>query len=311
MRVLVTGVAGFIGSRLVRALCRAGHEVVAIDNLETSGSWDALGSAAGQATLVRADVRSEEHLAALPSGSWDRVYHLAASFANERSIHDPVTDWNTNVIGTENVLRHCRQRNAALVVYTSSSSCYGDVVPPFSESTAMRPGTPYARSKLAGEWRVQAGGLRYAVLRLFNVYGPGDPPGPWRNAIPNMSVVLERTGRLPLLGARATRDFTFIDDCVEVLLRAERAAGQVVNVGTGRETPISALADGISRLMGFSPAPIDILAPREWDRVERRCADVMRLRERFGFVPDTPLEAGLRQTLAWLRSQGFISRVPQ
>jgi nucleoside-diphosphate-sugar epimerase len=126
-----------------------------------------------------------------------------------------------------------------------------------------------------------------------------------------MSVALEHTGRLPLLGARATRDFTFIDDCVKVLLRAERAAGQIVNVGTGRETQICALADGIRHLMGCSSAPIDIRAPRDWDRVERRCADVMRLRERFGFVPDTPLEAGLRQTLAWLHSKGFINRAPQ
>ena len=311
MRALVTGAAGFIGSRLVRALCAAGHEVVAVDNLAATGSWAALGPAADLATLVCADVCSAGQLAALPFGDWDRVYHLAASFANERSIHDPQTDWTTNVIGTENVLRHCRDRNAGLVVYTSSSSCYGDLLPPFSEAAAMRPGTPYARSKLAGERRVLGSGLQYVILRLFNVYGPGDQPGRWRNAIPNMSVTLERTGRMLLFGAEATRDFTFIDDCIDVLLQADRAAGQIVNVGTGRETHMCDLADRIRRLMGLPSAPIDVRASRAWDRVQRRCAEVSRLRDRFGFVPDTPLEAGLRRTLAWLHSEGFLARAPQ
>jgi len=149
-------------------------------------------------------------------------------------------------------------------VYTSSSSCYGDLLPPFSEAAAMRPGTPYARSKLVGERRVLGSGLQYVILRLFNVYGPGDQPGRWRNAIPNMSVTLERTGRMLLFGAEATRDFTFIDDCIDVLLQAERAAGQIVNVGTGRETHMCDLADRIRRLMGLPSAPIDVRASRAW-----------------------------------------------
>src|SRR5689334_7974929 len=186
MRILVTGGAGFIGSRLVPALVAGGHEVVVVDDLSSSGSWRPLARVKSDVALVAADLRDEAALARLPGGACDRVYHLAASFANERSIEDPDHDRSVNVDGTRAVLAHAAERGVGLFVYTGSSSSYGDVEPPFREDGPQRPGTPYACSKLEAEQLVRAAQLPSAVFRLFNVYGPGDPPGRFRNAIPNM-----------------------------------------------------------------------------------------------------------------------------
>jgi nucleoside-diphosphate-sugar epimerase len=311
MRILVTGGAGFIGSRLMHALVAKDHEVVAFDDLSGPGSWNAVRDLASRATLVEGDIRRQEDLARLPPGPWDRVYHLAASFANARSLHDPETDRSVNAGGTEMVLAHARSRGTGLFVYTGSSSSYGDLPPPFREDSESRPHTPYARSKLAGERLVQASGIPFAVLRLFNVYGPGDPPGQWRNAIPNMALAISQTGKVPLLGGSATRDFTFVDDVVAVMLRADRAAGLVVNVGTGHDTAMRGVAEGMLRILDRPSDCIDEKPSRPWDTVERRVADTSRLRECFGSVPSTPFPQGLFATLEWLFEMKYISLRPR
>ncbi|UJR84393.1 Hypothetical protein I5071_64720 [Sandaracinus amylolyticus] len=301
----MTGGAGFVGSRLALALAAEGHRVVVADNLSGCGGWQLLG--AGAVERVHADIRIADDLERLPGGAWDRVYHLAASFANARSVAYPQLDETTNVGGTANVIAHAKARGCGLFVYAGSSSSYGDVAPPFREDGPMEPGTPYARTKLAGEQLVRRSGLAHAVLRLFNVYGPGDVPDPWRNAIPNMIDALHRPdGRITLFGEGATRDFTYVDDVVRVLLDAPRAAGTTTNVATGVETSVRVVAETIARLVDASRERIVLGERRSWDRVVRRAADVTRLRETFGWVPSTPMEEGLRATVAWLRAEGLV-----
>lgn len=309
MQVLVTGGAGFVGSRLVIGLVEAGHRVTVLDNLSATGSWRLLGAVERAIETHHGDVRIEDDLARLPARAWDRVYHLAASFANARSIAHPLLDEATNVLGTLHVLRHARERGCGLFVYTGSSSSYGDVTPPFLEDGAMAPGTPYARTKLAGEDLVRRSGLPSTVFRLFNVYGPGDVPGPWRNAIPKMIAALHETaGRITLFGEDATRDFTYVDDVVRVLADAPRMAGRTVNVATGTATSVRSVAETLARLMDTSRDRIVVGERRSWDRVVHRVADVSRLREALGWTPSTPLEHGLGRTIEWLRADGHVGR---
>ncbi|NVB41285.1 NAD-dependent epimerase/dehydratase family protein [Pseudenhygromyxa sp. WMMC2535] len=304
--VLVTGGAGFIGSRLVHALARAGQRVVIADNLSAKRSLDLLAGA--RCEFFHVDVRCPEDFAALPRVHYDRVYHLAASFANARSVDLPVADWRTNVEGTRHTLDFAREVGCGLFVYAGSSSCYGSLTPPFAEDDAMRPATPYARSKLEGEGLVAASELRCAIFRLFNVYGPGDWPGPYRNAIPNMFFAARQPAPcIELFGEQSTRDFTYVDDVVGVLSRAELGAGATTNIGAGREVAIAALAEKIAALAGAPASCIHTQGLREWDTISRRCADVRRLRARFGGVPDTPLDRGLAQTLAWLDEHALLA----
>jgi len=311
MRVVVTGGAGFIGSNLVRALVTQGHRVVVVDNLAATCSLRLIEDVAAAIEFVHGDIRLPEDLARVPDAPFDRVYHLAASFANELSVEFPEIDAHSNAEGTSNVLAMARRVGCGLFVYAGSSSSYGDVPVPFREDGSTRPYTPYARSKYEGERRVLASGLPCAVFRLFNVYGPGDPPGRFRNAVPNMMRALDdEGGRLRIFGREATRDFTYIDDVIRVLLEAPRAAGHIVNVGTGVETRIVDLAARILAVFGLPQDGVIFEEPRSWDRVVRRCASVDLLHKLFGWVPTTPLAEGLRAAAAWLHASGYVLRKP-
>src|SRR5262249_33674787 len=249
MRVIVTGGAGFIGSNLVRALVEHHHQVIVVDNLATTWSLRLIEDVADRIEFVHGDVRLPEDLERVGAGPVDRVYHLAASFANELSMEYPTIDMRSNIEGTLNVLALAQRVGCGLFVYTGSSSSYGDAPIPFHEDGPTRPYTPYAISKHVGEAYVRASGLPHVIFRLFNVYGPGDPPGRYRNAVPNMMRALDRPdGRIRIFGREATRDFTYVDDVVRVLLDAPRLSGQIVNVGTGRETPVVELAREILSL---------------------------------------------------------------
>lgn len=311
-RVVVTGGAGFVGSNLVRGLVARGHRVVVVDNLATTWSLRLLEDVADRIEFVHGDVRLAEDLERVGPAAVDRVYHLAASFANELSMDYPTIDMRSNIDGTSNVLAMARRLDCGLFVYTASSSSYGDIAVPFEEDGPMRPYTPYAISKQVGETYVRSSGLPYAIFRLFNVYGPGDPPGRYRNAVPNMMRALRNeSGRIRIFGSDATRDFTYVDDVVRVLLDPTPALGQVVNVGTGRETPIVELARHILRLLDVSEDQLSFEPARSWDRVVRRCASVERLRNLFGWVPSSRLDEGLRRAAEWMHSAGYITRKPR
>lgn len=309
MRVIVTGGAGFIGSNLVRALVAQGHRVLVVDNLASTWSLRLIDDVAAKIDFVHGDIRLAEDLERVPPGPYDRVYHLAASFANELSVEYPLIDTHANIEGTRNVLAMAERVGCGLFVYAGSSSSYGDVPVPFGEEGPTRPYTPYALSKHEGEKCVGGAGLPHAIFRLFNVYGPGDPPGRYRNAVPNMIRALDaEDGRIRIFGSEATRDFTFIDDVVRVLLEAPLAAGRVVNVGTGEETRIVDLARAILRLYDLPESRMSLEEPRSWDRVVRRCASVERLRSLFAWVPATPLVDGLRRAADWMHAAGYARR---
>ncbi|MFO0762199.1 MAG: NAD-dependent epimerase/dehydratase family protein [Byssovorax sp.] len=320
MKVLIVGGAGFIGSHLTRSLAEAGHVVVVADNLVTARSLDLLGPARARVDFHHVDIRCPEDFLGLPAGPYDRVYHLAASYANALSVQNPRLDLRTNVEGTLNVLDFARRAGTGIFVYTGSSSSYGDVPLPFDEEGPMRPQTPYALHKQMGEWHVRASGLRHAIFRLFNVYGPGDPPGRYRNVIPTMIVAAGSSSdaTLRIYGDKATRDFNYIDDVIAILADPERAAGQTINIGTGVEVSVIDLARKILMLFDLPEERLRREPPRDWDGVVRRCADVRRLRALYGEGRDerarghaTSLDEGLKRTARWLFEAGHLSRRPR
>jgi nucleoside-diphosphate-sugar epimerase len=222
----------------------------------------------------------------------------------------PNIDMHSNIEGTMNVVAMAQRTGCGLFIYTGSSSSYGDVPVPFDEDGPTRPYTPYAMSKRVGETFVRSSGLPHAIFRLFNVYGPGDPPGRFRNAVPNMMRTLDGEGQIRIFGRGTTRDFTFVDDVVRVLLDAPMAEGHVVNVGTGQETQIVELARQILQLFDLPESRMSFAEQRTWDRVVRRCASVERLRTLFGWVPSTPLSVGLPLVARWMHAAGYVRRKP-
>jgi nucleoside-diphosphate-sugar epimerase len=282
------------------------------DNLSSTHSLELIADIINRVEFHHVDVRCAEDMARLPRGRYDRVYHLAASFANELSVEYPALDARTNADGTANVLEFAAHEGCDLFVYTGSSSSYGNVPLPMAEDEPMRPQTPYARHKLKGEEHVLTSGLPYVVFRLFNVYGPGDIPGRYSNAIPNMMHALGRpNGHIRIFGREAGRDFNFVDDVVAYLLEPEPAEGCILNLGTGLETPVVELAHMLLDLFDLPNEQLQFEAPRGWDRVSRRVADIQRLTRVFGARQTTDLWVGLQQTAQWLYKTGRIPRGPR
>jgi nucleoside-diphosphate-sugar epimerase len=307
-RMLVTGAAGFIGSHLCRRLNAEGHQVVALDDL-SEGSLDNLRDAAG-VRFVEADIRDAEAVAEAARGC-TTIFHHGAKRAVPRSMAFPRETTEANVLGTLNVLLAAADEDA-VVVFASSSSVYGDqIVFPLHEDMELRPRSPYAASKVAGEvycsafWRSHR--VRSVSLRYFNVYGPGqDPENEYAAVVPRF-VVACLSGAQPVIfgDGEQARDFTYIDDVVEANLAAarasERAFGLTFNIGGGEKpTSVRQLLRIIADLTGTEPRPR--YEPAQAGDVRLTEADVSLARRTFGYVPSVPIREGLRRTVDHLRT---------
>ena len=301
---LVTGGAGFIGSHLVDRLLAEGRDVRVIDNLAT-GREANLGAAGGRIRFVRGDILDGAALGTLCAGC-DTVFHLAALASVPRSIAAPAESDRANGAGTLSVLLAAAAAGVRRVVAASSSSVYGNVGEGAAhEELPPRPLSPYGVSKLALEHLLRlfdaTGRVETVALRFFNVYGPRqDPLSPYAAVIPRF-IAACRAGLPPVIygDGEQARDFTFVSDVVEALLRsADRPAarGAVLNVAGGRPTSVRAIAGLIRALVPGAPPPAH--EPARPGEIRNSCADPARLREALGFVPATPIAEGLRQTVA-------------
>jgi len=308
--VLVTGGAGAIGGHLVRRLEEVSAKVIVLDDL-SSGEKDNL--CGTSATFVRGSVTDSRALDEVFADEIHAVYHLAALFANQNSVEHPALDLSVNGEGTLRVLERARIKGVDRFVFVSSSCIYGNADGVLTED--LPPGrldTPYAATKLLGEHYTQFFhdfyGLPTVIVRLFNTYGPGERPGPYRNVIPNFIYRALRGKPLPITGnGEETRDFNYVGDTVQGLLLAgghPAAVGRIYNIATGREVRILDLANLINQLTG-NQAGIDCCARRRWDHVSRRVGSIARIAQELGYRSTVSLEEGLRHTYEWIKTRAL------
>jgi UDP-glucose 4-epimerase len=303
---LVTGGAGAIGSNLVAELLRGDHEVTVLDDL-SSGRRELVPDGA---RLLVGSVTSPADVAQAFEAKPDYVLHLAALFANQNSVEHPQLDLEVNGAGTLRMLEAAVEHGVRKLLYVSSSCVYGDHELMRETESELRPHTPYAITKLLGErycsFFAEHHGIDVVSVRLFNAYGPGELPGPYRNVIPNFLGRALRGESLTITGTgEETRDFTFNGDTVAGMLGAlhgDTRPGSVFNLGSGRETPIVDVANAINDLTG-NPGGIEFIPRRDWDNVTRRLSDISAAREAFGYDPRTSLKDGLARTHAWMTAQ--------
>jgi UDP-glucose 4-epimerase len=300
MNLLITGAAGFLGSNLANYLVREDHQVRGLDDL-SAGNPDVLSP---HVLFTRGDVNDRPKLWTLMQDV-DCVYHLAARVSVPESVLYPREYNAVNVGGTVSLMEAMRDVGVRRVVFISSGAVYGDrAEQPLRESSTPNPRSPYAVSKLAGEYYVRTigdlWGIETVSLRVFNAYGPGQnlPPAHppviphyLRQAMRGSSLVMHGDGS-------QTRDYVFVDDVVSAMIAAATAPNlnhQVINIGSGVETSIRNLVRTIMNVTGVNVE--SITNPRTDPGVSRMCADVSLAKEKLGYQPCFSLEQGLRLTL--------------
>ena len=306
--VLVTGGAGFIGSHISAALIARGDRVRIADNLST-GYRHNLDAAAG-AEFLEGDLADPAFAARAVEGV-DLVFHQAAIPSVPRSVKDPAGTHRANVEASLNVLIAARDAGVRRVVYAGSSSAYGDTpVLPKREDMPPNPRSPYALQKLVAE---QYGslftslyGLETVTIRYFNVFGPRqDPSSAYSGVISQFAKALTE-GRSPTIygDGGQTRDFTYIDNVVDGVLRASEARsanGEVINVATGGRISLLELFGEMKRIIGATVDPVFVEA-RAGD-VRDSQADISKAKRVLGYEPIVPFAEGLARTIRWYRER--------
>jgi len=308
--VLVTGGAGFIGSNLVqRLLDLKADNIVVLDDLSSACKWNLPQS--GRVKLIEGSILQDEKLTRAFEYQPDIVFHLAAHFANQNSIDHPDTDLMVNGLGTLKLLRLSHSTDAKRFVFASSGcSVYGSHAPlPLTEDhVSLHLDTPYQITKLLGElycnFFYNFYKLRVAIPRFFNVYGPGEVPGKYRNVIPNFIFWALSKRPLPITGTgNETRDFTFVGDIVTGLLRSgylDSAIGESFNLASGVETKIVELAGLVNRLTENKEGVV-FHDKRDWDKSTRRRASIDKARKLLNYHPSPDMDRGVGLTVKWMK----------
>ena len=313
MRAVVTGGAGFIGSALVDRLVAQGSNVLIIDDLSGGSETnleEAYCSGPGTVHLTVADIGEVGTTEVVAAHQPDVVFHLAAQVNVNSSVDDPVADAHTNLIGLLRVLNGARLAGTRKFVFTSSGAIYGEVDPellPLQEDTARRPLSPYGVAKLAGVFYLEAyealHGLAGTTLALANVYGPRQDPHGEAGVVAIFAERLLSGQPCTIYGdGEQTRDFVYVGDVAEAFLAAaERADGQLLNIGTGIETSVNHLYDSMAAATGGPVEPVR--GPERLGELKRSALSPTRAATELGWQCTTSLEEGLSTTLDWFANR--------
>ena len=306
---LITGIGGFIGSSIARALLSRGEKVRGVDNFST-GNRDNI-----QEILDRIDFREADildlggmHEACV---GVDFVLHQAAIPSVPKSVLDPLGSNRANIDGTVNVLVAARDAKVKRVVYAASSSAYGDT-PTMPKHEAMRPDpiSPYAVAKLASEHYMisfyRCYGLETVCLRYFNIFGPHqDPSSPYSGVLAKFITQMLRGEQPTIFGdGEQSRDFTYIDNAVEANLlackaSAAKAAGQVFNTATGRRVTLNETFKLLQGMTAYKGQPK--YGPERGGDIKHSLANISSAEAALGYKPEVDFEEGLRRTVEWYR----------
>lgn len=307
--ILITGGAGCIGSNLTRALIKAeANRIIVLDDLSAAARWNV--PAAPQVVFVQGSILDEEVLKRAFSAKPEYVFHLAAHFANQNSVDHPETDLMVNGIGILKVLQYSRLSGVNRFVFASSGcSVYGSQAPlPLKEDyVSLHLDTPYQITKLLGELYCNFFYNYYqmpvVIARYFNVYGPGEIPGLYRNVIPNFIWWALHNKPLSITGTgEETRDFTYVEDIVDGTLRlgvVPEALGGAFNLASETETLVIDVANIVNELAGNS-AGIQYIPRRDWDKITRRRASIEKSGKVLGYRPKMKIKEGIKKTFDWV-----------
>jgi len=308
---LITGVAGFIGSALARAVLAQGGELRGIDNLST-GKRGNIAELLPRMDFREADILDLDAMRDACQGV-DYVFHEAAIPSVPKSVLDPLGSNRANLDATVNVLVAARDAKVKRVVYAASSSAYGDTPTlPKREEMAPNPISPYAVAKLASEYYMtsfyRCYGLETVCLRYFNIFGPRqDPTSPYSGVLSKF-ITQMLAGETPTIfgDGEQSRDFTYVDNAVEANLLAcqapaEKVAGQVLNVATGTRINLNETFRVLKKIIGYT-GQVKYASERGGD-VKHSLADLSRTEKALGYVPKISFEDGLRRTIEWYRTQ--------
>ena len=307
MSYLVTGGAGFIGSHLTEELLRRGERVRVVDSLITGKRHNL--SHLPSVEFIEGDLADVAVAKAAVQGM-EYVLHQAAIPSVPRSVDDPITSNRANIDATLNVLVAARDAGVKRVVYAGSSSAYGNTPTlPKREDMPTNPLSPYALQKLVGEQYMQMFtalyGLETVTIRYFNVFGPRqDPSSPYSGVISVFAKML-LANKAPTINGdgEQTRDFTYVANVVDGVLRAVKApgaSGAVVNVATGSRISLNRLFEVMRDLTGSTVSAN--YGPARHGDVNDSLADITRARTLLGYEPLVSFEEGLRPTVEWYRA---------
>jgi UDP-glucose 4-epimerase len=310
-KYLVTGIAGFIGSALARALLERGETVRGIDNFST-GKPQNIAALRDRIDFREADLLDRGALADACAGI-DYVLHEAAIPSVPKSVADPYGSNRANVDGTVNLLIAARDAKVKRVVYAASSSAYGDQ-PTLPKHEAMTPDpiSPYAVAKLTGEFYMKSFHRCYRLetvcLRYFNIFGPfQDPTSPYSGVLAKF-ITMMLAGKQPIIygDGEQSRDFTYVANCVQANLKActapaADAVGRVFNVACGQRFSLNQTYMLLQKLTGHAGEPA--YADERAGDIKHSLADISAARHALGYEPLVGFEEGLRHTIAWYREQ--------
>lgn len=302
MKFLITGGAGFIGSNIARRLVEQGNEVRILDNL-SSGHLENIASLRDQVEFIDGDIRDFWTASEAVKGV-DYVLHQAALPSVPRSIENPLTSNAVNIDGTLNMLEVSKRAGVKKFVMASSSSVYGESEElPKHEGMTPSPLSPYAINKLTGEYYLKVYWELYRFptvsLRYFNIFGPRQDPNSAYSAVIPLFIKALKEGRQPVVfgDGEQSRDFTYIDNCVQANILAatnEKMVGDSFNVGCGGQFTLNELINRLSRIIGVESSP-EYVDPRPGD-IKHSFAAIDKLRS-FGYDPAVDFEEGLKRTV--------------
>src|SRR5436309_3494385 len=308
---LITGIGGFIGSSIARALLSRGEAVRGLDNFST-GKKENLAEIAARIEVHEADITDLDAMHRACKGA-DFVLHQAAIPSVPKSVLDPLGSNRANVDGTVNVLVAARDAKVRRVVYAASSSAYGDT-PTLPKDEAMNPNpiSPYAVAKLTGEYYMisfyRCYGLETVSLRYFNIFGPRqDPTSQYSGVLAKFSLQMLRGEQPTIFGdGEQSRDFNYIDNAVSANLLACSAptaecAGRMFNVATGRRATLNETFELLKPLTGYAGSIK--YGPERGGDIKHSLADITLAQKHLGYKPLVSFEEGLRRTVEWYRSE--------